>query len=172
MFVREVESGARAALRVLSFSTRLVTTPPEMSECNVGRCHDQYPDVGQLAAHRILDHDARPGQALHDARALAGFETVPPTFADLSGLRDTFGLGRPKEIPFSRLAPRIVVKRHAETRPRSHKANPAGCRTCLRFAPEKCFRHGGPSRSTSFRGDGARRRKYESARVYVAPVRQ
>lgn len=32
------------------------------------------------------------------------------------------------------------------------KVNPAACQVCARFAPEKCKRHGGPARSTSFSG--------------------
>ena len=156
MFVREVESGARAALRVLSFSTRLVTTPPEMIECNVGRCHDQYPDVGQLAAHRILDHGARPGQAVIDARGLFGLETTRPVIQDLSSApRDTVGLGRPVGS--------------VDTKPRSHHKNAGDCTWCHRLAPQLCKKHGGDWKT--------RRRDYyrawkERARRRVASVSQ
>ena len=61
-------------------------------------------------------------------------------------------------------APRVLRPAPKETRPskaplpahagRSHRANPAACLTCAKFAPAKCRRHGGPIRSTSYRGQG------------------
>ena len=35
---------------------------------------------------------------------------------------------------------------------KNKNAAPAACKVCARFAPAKCKRHGGPSRSTSHGG--------------------
>lgn len=56
---------------------------------------------------------------------------------------------------------------------KSHRADPATCATCGKLAPEKCLRHGGPGKSTSFRGQPKPSAKtprcvYQALRLLVA----
>jgi hypothetical protein len=121
-----------------------------MIACDASHCGDQYNQVGQLAAHRIAFHGSRPAQALCDARLLFGLETRRPEFADLSGVRDPhFDVApkptRPRGRPRSLTMPVPVERARALTT----TSERAACKYCVRVAPEKCRRHGGPSHSSS-----------------------
>lgn len=52
-----------------------------MIACDL-HCGAEFPEVGQLAAHRIEDHRVRPGEALIRARAAAGLETNRPAWIE------------------------------------------------------------------------------------------
>jgi hypothetical protein len=99
--------------------------------CTATGCSTTATDVGTLAAHLVEDHDSAPSVAFRHARRAGGCVTIPVT--------------RPEPV-----APPPPTERIRSTTP--HRADPASCKVCARLAPEKCKRHGGASRSTSFRG--------------------
>ena len=118
-----------------------------MIACDAYHCGSQHALVGHLAAHRILEHGARPGQAVVDARRLFGLETERPAARmDLSGLRDPFfdvppiptrPRGRPRTVRPVELSDRAKVL--------AEKIAESACKFCVRVAPRKCRLHGGDS---------------------------
>lgn len=107
--------------------------------CDSSGCGEPCGSIGELAAHRIREHDSLPSEALRRARTQFGVTTERPARMDFA----------PTPAPAQRLRPPRQPRRTGKP----HAANPAACRYCTRMAPEKCARHGGPSHSTSFRGD-------------------
>lgn len=107
--------------------------------CPASGCGVLASSVGELVAHLVTDDGVAAGRALWWAREAAGVAYVPVT------------TDAPLAAPVVLEVPTVRRRAHS---PRVSQASPATCRVCARFAPEKCYRHGGPSRSTAFRGSG------------------
>jgi hypothetical protein len=107
---------------------------------------ETYPFLGDLAAHLREAHGMDNDPAVQRARdefTKAAPVSRPSTWTDPCGLSaNGITTHEPPTVP-------SPPSKEPAMPPKPHAADPTACTLCTRFAPEKCKRHGGRSRSTS-----------------------